>query len=170
MKRVTQCTRLFSPLTSSAYGRRKQLVREKKKWYWFYISSSGSRLLNHHSTLDGWGKDIFVKEYTCEYNKEKVDILRMGKRTFYFVMYLVYGLTLYFIWHFMYIFVLCAGGLITICATIYCFDNELQEQLLTAYGFLCLYCLYKVSHLYILYLTSKMDIIWNKSVIVQNLK
>lgn len=35
------------------------------------------------------------------------------------------------------------GGLITICATIYCFDNELQEQLLTAYGFLCLYCLYK---------------------------
>ena len=116
-----------------------------KKKYWFYISSSGSRLLNHHSTLDGWGKDIFVKEYTCEYNKEKADILRMGKRTFHLVMYLVYGLTLYFIWHFMYIFVLCAGGLITICATIYCFDNELQEQLLTAYGFLCLYCLYKVS-------------------------
>ena len=119
--------------------------KRKKKKYWFYISSSGSRLLNHHSTLDGWGKDIFVKEYTCEYNKEKVDILRMGKRTFHLVMYLVYGLTLYFIWHFMYIFILCAGGLITICATIYCFDNELQEQLLTAYGFLCLYCLYKVS-------------------------
>lgn len=35
------------------------------------------------------------------------------------------------------------GGLITICATIYCYDGELQEQLLTAYGFLCLYCLYK---------------------------
>jgi len=35
------------------------------------------------------------------------------------------------------------GGLITICATIYCFDSEHQEQLLTAYGFLSLHCLYK---------------------------
>ena len=48
----------------------------------------------------------------------------------------------------MYCFYYGAGGLITICATIYCFDNELQEQLLTAYGFLCLYCLYKVSIIY----------------------
>jgi len=35
------------------------------------------------------------------------------------------------------------GGLVTICATIYCLPSETQKQLLTAYTFLCVYCFYK---------------------------
>ena len=38
------------------------------------------------------------------------------------------------------------GALVTICATIYCLPAETQKQILTAYTFLCIYCLYKVRY------------------------
>ena len=77
--------------------------------------------------------------------QEEVDIVGI-KKNISFVVHVLFGhfscalLLISFV-----LVSLCLGGLITICATIYCFDNEVQEQLLTAYGFLSLYCLYKVN-------------------------
>ena len=42
------------------------------------------------------------------------------------------------------------GGLVTICATIFCWSHDAQVKFFWTYGLLCMYCLYKVSNRYVL--------------------
>ena len=116
-----------------------------------FISCRGSRLLIRHITYLMDDKDVAVKSiYACMHTIRKKSIYWVLKwkilehKTAAVVP--CPRLTYELIPDLLYCFYYASGGLITICATIYCFENELQEQLLTAYGFLCLYCLYKVSN------------------------